>query len=419
MVKSGYLSLTLLIAVFLLSNMVGCSGNSDDTEPVIIEVIDPPEIQLGVRRLATGFEQPLFVADSGDSSDRLLVVEKTGRIQILDIATGTVDSQPLLDLSASVSSGSEQGLLGLALAPDFASSGQFYVNLTNLAGDTEVRRYQVSQADPDQADLASEDIIFFLNQFADNHNGGWIGFGADELLYIATGDGGGAGDPANSGQDSSTPFGAMLRIDPSIDEFPNNPNQDYGIPPSNPFSNAGGAAEIFAYGLRNPFRASFDRATGNLYIGDVGQDEVEEIDVIPSGMPGLNFGWNILEGTQAFAGGPETGLQPPLAEYLHGSGPLQGNSVTGGIVYRGPIEQLRGEYIFADFATNNIWSINVDAIDLSSQPTISSADFQIRTEQFTPDVGTIDGLSSFGEDAAGNLYIVDIDGDIFVVEARE
>jgi len=348
-----------------------------------------------------------------------MVVEKTGRIRLLDIATGTINAQPFIDLSESVSSGGEQGLLGLALAPDFATSGQFYVNLTNLTGDTEVRRYQRSQADPDQADLASEDVVFTLAQFAENHNGGWIDFGPDGLLYIATGDGGGAGDPANHGQDSATLLGAILRIDPGGDEFPNDPNQDYAIPAGNPFSNAGGAPEIFAYGLRNPFRASFDRLTGNLYIGDVGQDEVEEIDLVPNGLAGLNFGWNILEGTQMFTAGPVAGLQPPLAEYRHGSGPLQGNSVTGGVVYRGPIEALRGHYIFGDFATNNIWSIDVDALDLASPPTIAATDFQIRTDEFIPDVGTFDGLSSFGEDAAGNLYITDIDGDLFVVETGE
>jgi len=418
-----YLHRSFLIGLLSIASTSGCSGNnSDQASPLpgpIVEVTEPPDLGISVRRLAVNFDQPLYVTDSGDDSGRLMVVEKTGRIRLLDIATGTINAQPFIDLSESVSSGGEQGLLGLALAPDFATSGQFYVNLTNLTGDTEVRRYQRSQADPDQADLASEDVVFTLAQFAENHNGGWIDFGPDGLLYIATGDGGGAGDPANHGQDSATLLGAILRIDPGGDEFPNDPNQDYAIPAGNPFSNAGGAPEIFAYGLRNPFRASFDRLTGNLYIGDVGQDEVEEIDLVPNGLAGLNFGWNILEGTQMFTAGPVAGLQPPLAEYRHGSGPLQGNSVTGGVVYRGPIEALRGHYIFGDFATNNIWSIDVDALDLASPPTIAATDFQIRTDEFIPDVGTFDGLSSFGEDAAGNLYITDIDGDLFVVETGE
>jgi len=323
-----------------------------------------------------------------DSSGRLFVVEQTGLVRLLDVASGTIDLTPVLDVTASITTGGERGLLGFTTAPDFESSGLIYVNVTNLEGDTEIRRYQLSQSDPIQADPASEDVILTIAQFAENHNGGWIGFGFDDLLYIATGDGGGAGDPASNGQDSSTLLGSILRIDPSVDDFPNDPNRDYGIPASNPFSNAGGAPEVFAIGFRNPYRASFDRSTGDLYIGDVGQDDVEEIGRIPNALPGLNFGWNILEG----------------------------NSVTGGVVYRGPIEELQGNYIFADFDTNNIWSINVDALDLASQPTIVAADFQIRTQEFAPDVGSFDGLTSFGEDSAGNLYLTDIDGEVFLLE---
>ena len=406
-----------LTTTALMICVVGCSGGGGEpAAESAVGVSDPVESTFTVRRLAAGFDQPLFVTDSGDSSGRLFVVEQTGLVRLLDVASGTIDLTPVLDVTASITTGGERGLLGFTTAPDFGSSGLIYVNVTNLEGDTEIRRYQLSQSDPIQADPASEDVILTIAQFAENHNGGWIGFGFDDLLYIATGDGGGAGDPASNGQDSSTLLGSILRIDPSVDDFPNDPNRDYGIPASNPFSNAGGAPEVFATGFRNPYRASFDRSTGDLYIGDVGQDDVEEIDRIPNALPGLNFGWNILEGTQVFSGGPSNGLQAPLVEYLHGSGTLEGNSVTGGVVYRGPIEELQGNYIFADFDTNNIWSINVDALDLASQPTIVAADFQIRTQEFAPDVGSFDGLTSFGEDSAGNLYLTDIDGEVFVLE---
>ena len=383
----------------------------------MIEVLAPPPV-IAVRRLASDFEQPLFVADSGDDSGRLFVIQKTGLIRILDTATGAIDPVPLLDVSASITTEREGGLLGLVLAPDFASTSQFYIYVTNLAGDTEIRRYTLSQTDPDQADPMSEDIILTFAQFLGNHNAGWIGFGADGYLYIASGDGGGAGDPQNNGQDSSNLLGAMLRIDPAVDEFPNDPNRDYGIPATNPFADAGGAPEIYAYGLRNPYRSSIDSATGNLYIGDVGQADLEEINLIPNGVAGLNFGWNIREGTQEFAGGPVAGLTEPFVEYSHGSGPLEGNSVTGGLVYRGPIEQLRGEYIFGDFVTNNIWSINVDTLDFDTLPTLESSRFRVRTEEFAPDVGSISGITSFGEDASGNLYITDIAGGVFVVETE-
>ena len=390
-------------------------GQSTTERELVIEVV-AATLTLSVRRLATGFDQPLFAADTGDDSGRLFVIEKTGLIRILDIATGAIDPTPLLDLSATITTNGERGLLGFALAPDFPDSGQFYVNTTNLAGDTEIRRYELSAADPDQADPASEDVVLTFPQLASNHNGGWIGFGSDGFLYIASGDGGGAGDPGNNGQDSSTLLGAMLRIDPSVDDFPADTSRDYGIVATNPFADAGGAPEIFAYGLRNPFRASFDRATGDLYIGDVGQGEIEEINRIPSPSAGLNFGWNIQEGTQVFAGGPTFGLTAPIAQYLHGSGPLEGNSVTGGVVYRGPIEQLRGLYIFGDFVSNNIWS--VDTAALNEGATLDTNGFTVLNDQFVPDIGAFDGVTSFSEDAVGNLYITDIDGELFVLEAE-
>ena len=390
---------------------------SDGTDTAIrnvsITVTDVAEA-FSLRRIATSFTQPLFVAGRGDGSNRIFVVEKPGQIETLDLDTGLIAPTPFLDITASVSDAGEGGLLGLALAPDFATSGIFFVYVTNLSGDTEVRRYQTSASDPDQADLSSMDVILTFAQPFNNHNAGWIGFDSDGFLYIASGDGGGSGDPQGNGQDTSNLLGAILRIDVRGDDFPTDPSRDYLIPADNPFATSGGAPEIWAYGLRNPFRASFDRLTGDLYIGDVGQDAVEEIDLIQPGEAGLNFGWNIFEGTEPFAGGPVAGLTPPVAEYRHGSGPRQGNSVAGGYVYRGPVTALQGQYVFGDFVTNNIWSI--PAASISQGTTIDANSFILQNSNFTPDSGTINGITSFGEDDAANLYVADISGQIFVVE---
>ncbi|MFK8049808.1 MAG: PQQ-dependent sugar dehydrogenase [Halioglobus sp.] len=369
---------------------------------------------FSVRRIASGLSQPLYVAGRGDGSKRIFILEKAGVIKILDRSTGAISTTPFLDIASSISSNGERGLLGFALAPDYSSSGFFYVNVTNLGGDTEIRRYRVSDSNPDLADSATMQVILTFAQLQSNHNGGWIGFGADDLLYIATGDGGGGGDPAGSGQDTASLLGAMLRIDIRSDDFPGDPNRQYAIPSDNAFAVTGGAPEIWAYGLRNPFRASFDRETQFMYIGDVGQGEVEEIDLLKPGEAGVNFGWNILEGTREFAGGDSSNLRAPIAEYLHGNGPLEGNSVTGGYVYRGPVSSLRGHYLFGDFASNNIWSLEVDAIQ--TDETLSAEDFIQQTQNFEPDEGTIDNLASFGEDDDGNLYLIDLDGDVFVVQ---
>ena len=388
-------------------------GTSSSTLSVSITVTDAAD-GFNVVRIATGLSQPLFLTGRGDGTNRVFIVEKAGQIEILDLDTGLLASTPFLDIVSSISDAGEGGLLGLALAPDFSTSGTFYVYVTNLSGDTEIRRYQVSSTDPNQADVSSANVILTFAQPDDNHNAGWIGFDSGGLLYIASGDGGGSGDPAGNGQNTNTLLGAMLRIDPSSDDFPGDALRDYAIPADNPFATSGGAPEIYAYGLRNPFRASFDRATDNLYIGDVGQGAIEEIDLIRPGEAGLNFGWNILEGTQNFAGGSTAGLTPPIAEYSHGTGPTQGRSVTGGYVYRGPIASLQGQYFFGDFISGNIWSINVSSI--SQGATISSNAFNIRTSEFTPDLGALDNFASFGEDDAGNLYLVGIDGEVFVVE---
>jgi hypothetical protein len=380
-----------------------------------VTVTDVAE-NFAIRRIAVGLSQPLFVLGRGDGTNRVFIVEKAGQIEILNLTTGLLNTTPFLDLTGTISTDGERGLLGMALAPDFATSGVFYLNLTNAAGNTEIRQYRRSAANADIADPNTQNVILTATQPASNHNGGWLGFGPDNLLYIALGDGGGSNDQFGNGQNLNTLLGKILRIDPGRDDFASDPLRDYGIPSGNPFASGGGRPEIFAYGLRNPFRASFDRQTGDLYIGDVGEGAIEEIDLIPRGQGGLNFGWPILEGTRVNQAGSTNGMTPPVAEYAHGTGATQGNSVTGGYVYRGPVAGLQGQYVFADFISNNVWSIPVSSI--SQGTTIAASSFVVRTSQFTPDLGILDRITSFGEDDAANLFITGIDGEVFQLQTQ-
>lgn len=251
---------------------------------------DTASVPFRVRRVVTGLASPVFLAPVPDGSGRVFVVELPGRVRLLAPMTGIVATTPFLDLTGQLSTDGERGLLGFATAPDFATSGVFYVFVTDPAGTIEVRRYRTLAGNPDRADPASGDAILRVPHPRSNHNGGWLGFGPDKLLYIAIGDGGGAGDPDNNGQDPGTLLGTILRVDPASDAFPADPARDYAIPAGNPFAVAGGAPEVWAYGLRNPLRNSFDPATGNLLIGDVGQGAVEEIDFMRPTDGGANFG---------------------------------------------------------------------------------------------------------------------------------
>jgi glucose/arabinose dehydrogenase len=368
-----------------------------------------------VARVATGFAAPLALAAVPDGSGRVFVVERAGRIRILAPSTGTIAATPFLDVSAQTTTTGERGLLGFAPAPNFSATGTFYVYMTNLAGQIEIRRYRTLPANRDQADPATADAILTIDHsLADNHYGGWLDFGPDGFLYLGVGDGGGGGDPSNNAQNVNVLLGKLLRIDPSADAFPADPDRDYAIPAGNPFAAAGGRPEIWAYGLRNPFRNGFDPLTGNLWIGDVGQNAREEIDLMRPTDAGANFGWRIMEGTAVFNGTPIAGLVPPVAEYLHGSGPREGNSVTGGLVYRGPVEALRGQYLFGDFVSGNLWSIPVARVSLGT--TVPSSQFVLRRADFTPNAGSIVNPVAFGVDQAGNVYIVDFDGEIFRIE---
>ena len=347
-------------------------------------------------RVAAGLEQPVFAgAPPGDTS-RLFIVEKTGQIKILDFATGAVLATPFLNVSADIVADGERGLLGLAFDPNFASNGFFYVYLINTSGDAEVRRYQVS-SNPNVADPASVTPIITIDQTtASNHKAGWIGFGPDGYLYIASGDG---GSTPGSAQDLNSLLGKILRIDVNGDGFPGDPARNYAVPSDNPFAAAAGADEIFALGLRNPWRDSFDRGLGDLYIADVGQSQWEEIDF---GQIGANYGWNVFEGPAVFAGGTPTGGSAVAP--IHFYSRSVGQSITGGYVYRGEAEALQGQYFFADFAQGRVFTLRFDGTAWVATE---------RTSQITTDFGTVNNPSSFGEDARGNLYLVDFDGDIF------
>ncbi len=393
-------------------------GQATTTLALAVTVTNVGPDAFRVARVGSGFVQPLFVAPVPDNSGRVFVVERIGRIRILNPATGAITAQPFIDLSGQILTDGERGLLGFATAPDFATSGTFYVYLIGLSGNSEVRRYRVQAGNRDVANPASADLVLTFAQppGLNNHKGGWIGFGNDGFLYVASGDGGGGGDPFNNAQNIDNLLGKILRIDVGGDSFPADDDADYRIPADNPFAAGGGRAEIWAYGLRNPFRASFDPATGHLWIADVGQGAREEIDLMRPQDGGANFGWRFLEGTMPFSGAAPAGLTPPVAEYGHGAGPRQGNSVTGGYVYRGPVERLQGQYFFADFVNGNIWSLPIR--DLAIGATAFSDRFILRRTDFTPNAGAIGNVSSFGVDQAGNLYIVDFDGEIFRVEAQ-
>ncbi|MCA8901248.1 MAG: PQQ-dependent sugar dehydrogenase [Hyphomonas sp.] len=405
-------------------------GNSDNVYQLTLEASDSAGLTarltltvtvsdvvegMALRRVGSGFTQPLFVTGL-PGTGQLIVLEKGGRARLLDPASGVTDPVDFLTLSGTIGTTGEGGLLGIAFSPAFASDRTFYVNVTNTAGDTEIRRYQTFPGTPDQGDPSTEDRILFMDQPDSNHNGGWLDFGPDGLLYIPTGDGGGGGDPRDWAQDPDTLFGKLLRIDPSADDFPADPDRDYAIPADNVYpGGAGGRPEIYATGLRNPFRCSFDSVTGDLFIGDVGQGAVEEIDRIGTDEPGVNFGWDLQEGTQSYAGGIDmASFRDPVAEYGHGSGPMQGNSVTGGYVHRGNVDPIRDQYVFGDFVSGNIWSL--PASSLVNGSTVPSSAFVRLNDSLVPDAGALGNISSFGEDEAGNLYIVSYSsGDIFQV----
>ncbi len=388
-------------------------GGLRTEQTVSLTVTDAVE-SMALRRVGEGFNSPLYLEGIPGSSS-VVVVEKGGLVRVLDPDSGAIQSVPFLDVSGEVSTDGERGLLGLAFSPEFATDRTVYVNLTNSTGTTEIRRYQTFAGTPAQVDPSTEDIILTVAQISNNHNAGWIGFDDTGLLYVPLGDGGGGGDPNEVAQDTSELLGKILRLDVSSDAFPGDDLRDYAIPAGNAFpGGAGGREEIYAIGLRNPFRGSFDPDTGDFFIGDVGQSSREEVNRMTTDEGGVNFGWDDQEGTIDFEASDRPELVDPVAEYVWGTGPFEGRSITGGYVYRGNIQPIQNHYVFGDFITGNIWSIPVD--DLVRGSTVPSTRFNRLNDSLIPDAGSIGNVSSFGLDAPGNLYIVSYGGDIFRVE---
>lgn len=381
-----------------------------------VATFQPPILKadgVGLERVASGLDRPIFATHAPGDHERLFIVEKTGTIKILNLHTGTVNATPFLTVPDTDDSDNEEGLLGLAFHPDYANNGKFYINVTVTDGTrrTHIREYTVSD-DPDVASPTAIEVLAFT-QPQSNHNGGWMGFSPnDGYLYIATGDGGGSND-SGSGHTADTGnaqditnnlLGKMLRID--VDGT-NGSTGNYGVPESNPFVGETGDDEIWSYGLRNPWRASFDRVTGDLWIGDVGQGAKEEIDFQSrTSEGGENYGWRPREGTIATPGiddDPITGAIDPIYDYGRGNGDFQGGAVVGGYVYRGSDPDLYGKYVFADTLSGNIWTLTP-----GETPDVDNIESNL-----PPDVGSLPAKVSFGEDADGNLYIVNLGSNSF------
>lgn len=391
-----YIIIAAVLSLFVILSAV----NSQD-EPTTTRSAPPDPSLVQLVEVATGFDRPLALVSPPDGSGRLFVVQQSGRIRIVE--NGGYKAPPFLDLTRVISqevfSGgyTERGLLGMAFHPDFAENGFFFVNYTDVNGHTQVVRYSVAAANPDQADPASAVTILTVQQPYWNHNGGNLVFGPDGYLYIGLGDGGSQGDPQGNAQNPAALLGKMLRID--VDG-----GEPYSIPADNPFVNDPNyAPEIWALGLRNPWRYSFDRATGDLYIADVGGNAWEEINFQPADSAGgENYGWNLYEGSHPYSQNASLdNLVMPIAEYSH----ALGITVVGGYVYRGEaIPDLQGVYLYGDWGSARIWAAYRD----------ESGVWQ--SNEF---MQTRHAISSFGEDEQGELYLVDYTGSVLRFEAAE
>ncbi len=351
-------------------------------------------LPIGFEPVFDGLSRPVGYIDANDGSGRFFIVEQDGRI-LVSAGSDLLDT-PFLDITGQLSTGSEQGLLGVALDPGFAENGRVFVSFTDSDGDSRIVRYTVSTDDPSLLDPGSAVTILSLDQPFQNHNGGNIVFGPDGYLYIGFGDGGGQGDPDSNAQNPGVFFAKILRIDVSGDQEP------YSIPADNPFiDDASFVPETFAWGFRNPWRFSFDRETGDLWIGDVGQNTIEEVDLIPTGTSGQNFGWSELEGNECFndPNCDPSAYTAPVEQYTHD----YGCSVTGGFVYRGAsIPDLAGTYLFADYCTGYLWGLTPNG-----DGTYTATDF----------LETGMNPSSFAQDASGELFILDLNGGIYRIVA--
>ena len=379
------------------------------TSPLIwLAVASTVHAGIGVQQVATGFERPVWVGQPKGIDGKLWVIEQAGRVWVIDAKTGQRSAKPFLDIVFDVSrTGNEEGLLGLAFSPDFQKTGRFYVNYTDRTPNKAVTRIARFTADPAtlETDPATKEVLISVEQPYRNHNGGWVDFGPDGKLYAGLGDGGAANDPQGNGQNLGSYLGKILRLDVSG-------AKGYQSPSDNPFvKQAGALPEIWTFGMRNPWRCSFDRKTGDFWIGDVGQNAWEEIDFMPKGKAaGANFGWRLREGevaTRDVGGDKPPKAIDPVYVYKHGMGGSDGFSVTGGYVYRGPVKELEGRYVFGDYQNPRIWSFVLRGG--------KATDFKDHTADLQPQGAKVKFISSFGEDNGGNLYIVDHTGPIYRV----
>lgn len=366
--------------------------------------------QLATELLAKGFERPVWAGAPRSVNDKLWVMEQAGTVWIVDLKTGKRSEKPFLKINDEVSrKGNEQGLLGLAFAPDFDKSGKYYVNYNEKDGDTLIVRF-ISKDGLTTDEGSAETILEYDQPFA-NHNGGWLEFGPDGFLYIATGDGGSGNDPKNLAQDMTSPLGKILRLDVSGDK-------GYKVPATNPYQKEKDVHPlIVASGLRNPWRCSFDRKTGDFWIADVGQNAWEEINVINlKELSKKNFGWRLREGdvvtpNKSVGGEAPSNHVEPVYVYKHGNGPKEGLSVTGGYVYRGTeIPGFEGRYLFADYQNPRIWSFVMKGG--------KADDFKDHTSELQPEGGRINLISAFAEDASGEHYLVDHSGAVYRIVGK-
>ena len=392
-----------IVALLALSTvLLECGGSSSSPAPPAPAppAAPPPPsgpLVLTLTPVLSGLNSPVDLQNAADGSGRLFVVEQQGQIRI--VSNNSLVPTPFLDITSLVDFGGEKGLLGLAFHPAYSQNRRFFVNYDRVISgqmQTVIAEFQTSASNPNQADPNSQRILFTVNQPFPNHKGGQLAFGPDGFLYIGLGDGGSAGDPLGNAQNRQVLLGKMLRID--VDHT--SPGLQYAIPSDNPFLNGVDRGEVWAYGLRNPWRFSFDVPSGRLFVADVGQDKFEEIDILQKGG---NFGWNIMEGLHCFkpsSGCNMTGLILPITEYDHS----QGDAVIGGYVYRGAaIPRLSGTYLFSDFESGTIWGLTENS-----------------TGQWTRSQLIAGGrnISSFGRDEAGELYVLDYSGSLLRITAQ-
>ena len=370
--------------ILLLAAVSACTSGTDTNDPTPL----PSDFKLALTEVASGLSSPVYLTSPpGDS--RLFVVEQPGRIRV--IQNGQLLATPFLDITSRVLAGGERGMLSVAFHPQFSSTGFFYVYFTGPSGEIRIERFTASP-NANQASASTAKVILTVAHPLSNHNGGLAMFGPDGMLYLGLGDGGGGGDPNGNGQNQATLLGKLLRIDVSTGD-------PYSIPSGNPFAGRTDARpEIWAMGLRNPWRFAFDRGSGNLYLADVGQGATEEVNVVTTTRAGVNYGWNVLEGSSCYAASScsKQGFELPVLEYGHENGQC---SVTGGFVYRGSaMPELRGTYLYADYCAGWVRSFVYTGT---------------ATDKREWDLGSVGSVTSFGEDAAGELYLTSGNGRVY------